>query len=964
MAKGKSTWKYNKLLTARRNYFDDGGNIFQKAGADIKGVFTNPGATFQSPMGGTSMLGAAAGAIGDIGGKLLSNGLESKAGSAISGVGDALGGIPIIGGFAKGALNLIGGGVNALFGSKLNEENIAAVEGGIARADSATASAQSFDTLANQMGAAADISGFNNKFIGRDGLLSNKAKNKAKALREQSERANARQALTMTTNAQNITEDTISNLAANYAAFGGPLGFTGGAIDYGFMNDYLSAKMMAAAGQNNPIRSLPNSFAGGGGIHISPSKRGTFTAAAARHNMGVQEFSRKVLANKDDYSPSIVKKANFARNASKWKHALGGNLMTHGADWTNGLTAIENGGSHESNPFEGVPMGVDEEGTPNLVEEGETIFNDYVFSKRLTVPKAVREKYKLIGTKDLSFADASKQLAKESEERPNDPISQRGLEALMADLANTQEALKETQQVRQFAQGGRLFGSGGDKGNQTLNLNNSTPGLYFGMSPEVFNPYDANGIINWDIMYGADSPYAKRRQYVLDHWGDKGVQDWLDRYVQCINEYNKDRKGYHPMSKSDITKDIFAKRTWDKAWGGMHAGIDYAGSPEEKIVYEHMLRGKNGLTEMPESDIYYAGSDFNTGKTWADVFKDKYTRVNNGKYTESFDPETNTRTRRYFYDPVEKEAKKVDRYYLKNVETGKYELVENDNPSLYIKNLGKYYASSDNANDTGGTDYYYDPEEKIEEGKYADWLRYAPAVGFGISTITDALGLTNKPDYSNADALLEATKNVGTYEPVEFNPIGNYLKYTPFDRDFYINKLNAETGAARRALLQNAGLNRGAGMAAILAADTNAQNSLGQLARQAEEYNLAQRQQTEDFNRTTNITNSNGMLQADTANQGAQASMRDFFLRGTLAAAQMKESARLAADANKSANLSGLFQTLGDIGFEEKNARMRDWSIKHGLYGPGTEDYGRTKTKSPTRAKGGKINKRKRGLTL
>ena len=55
-----------------------------------------------------------------------------------------------------------------------------------------------------------------------------------------------------------------------------------------------------------------------GGIHIAPSKRGTFTAAATKHNIGVQEFASKVLRNKDSYSPTMVKKANFARNASKW----------------------------------------------------------------------------------------------------------------------------------------------------------------------------------------------------------------------------------------------------------------------------------------------------------------------------------------------------------------------------------------------------------------------------------------------------------------------------------------------------------------------------------------------------------------------------------------------------------------------------------------------------------------------
>jgi hypothetical protein len=75
------------------------------------------------------------------------------------------------------------------------------------------------------------------------------------------------------------------------------------------------------------IRNGYNKFAEGGGINIKDSKKGTFTAAAKKHGMGVQEFASKVLASKDDYSPAMVKKANFARNASKWKHEDGGNLF-------------------------------------------------------------------------------------------------------------------------------------------------------------------------------------------------------------------------------------------------------------------------------------------------------------------------------------------------------------------------------------------------------------------------------------------------------------------------------------------------------------------------------------------------------------------------------------------------------------------------------------------------------------
>ena len=65
-------------------------------------------------------------------------------------------------------------------------------------------------------------------------------------------------------------------------------------------------------------------YKNGGGIHIKPSRKGTFTAAATKHGMGVQEFASKVLANKENYSSKMVKKAAFAKAASGWKHSHGG----------------------------------------------------------------------------------------------------------------------------------------------------------------------------------------------------------------------------------------------------------------------------------------------------------------------------------------------------------------------------------------------------------------------------------------------------------------------------------------------------------------------------------------------------------------------------------------------------------------------------------------------------------------
>ena len=54
-------------------------------------------------------------------------------------------------------------------------------------------------------------------------------------------------------------------------------------------------------------------------IKIKESKRGTFTAAAKKSGQSVQQKARSVLSD-PNASPAMKKKANFARNAAKWKH--------------------------------------------------------------------------------------------------------------------------------------------------------------------------------------------------------------------------------------------------------------------------------------------------------------------------------------------------------------------------------------------------------------------------------------------------------------------------------------------------------------------------------------------------------------------------------------------------------------------------------------------------------------------
>lgn len=106
--------------------------------------------------------------------------------------------------------------------------------------------------------------------------------------------------------------------------FAGYMQDGGGTNNPGFnaLPDYVQHKILSNMQNGGDLGFSP--MYAQGGIHLNPANRGTFTAAATRHGKSVQGFASQVLANKQNYSPAMVKKANFARNASHWNHAEGG----------------------------------------------------------------------------------------------------------------------------------------------------------------------------------------------------------------------------------------------------------------------------------------------------------------------------------------------------------------------------------------------------------------------------------------------------------------------------------------------------------------------------------------------------------------------------------------------------------------------------------------------------------------
>lgn len=366
-----------------------GSTVAQGAGAATK---------FGSALGASS-LSSAAGAgiaaggalIGGLAKHFISDGYSNDVGNAIADIGGPVGGIigyfnPIIGGIVSAATGLIGGAINRAFSVKTDQAKLAEARQGIAGYRNTNFNVDSLDdlpALTSYRFQNPYESGWFKSASGKNEAI----KNEFKTAKDFAERG-------IENTAQNLEADAVNRELANSAAFGGLLSRMDNnsdmnAIEYGFLSDYLAARDR----QNENKNKLP-------GMTQMPA-------------FMPQQF------------------------------ALGGDIQMNGGDFTTGLSHINAGGSHEMNPNDGVQLGKDRENVPNLVEEGETVFDDYVYSTRILADAETKQRFRLPKKKDISFADISKKLEKEASERPNDPISQAGLKAEMHALAEQQERQKQ-----------------------------------------------------------------------------------------------------------------------------------------------------------------------------------------------------------------------------------------------------------------------------------------------------------------------------------------------------------------------------------------------------------------------------------------------------------------------------------------------------------------------------------------
>lgn len=1055
-----------------------------------------PKVNVPAPKGGLGKIGAgsmagaginaAAGIVGGLANKGISGGLSSKAGSAISGIGSTVGGAigsvnPVAGAIVTVGSQVLGGLTNRAFGTSVNQAALKAANEGTNYLSNFTSKASSFDDVKGPNAVLAITDPYKGGWFS-----SSKAKRKNQALRDA--RIDARQNAynAVDNNIYNLQDDQMNNAMANYSAFGGPLDMIGnnnmGATEYGLLSDYMNMKNTQTQAKNNTVGYLgaipsePMTFANGGGIHIKKSHEGLFTEQANRAGMGVQEYAAHVLANKDKYPANTVKRANFARNASNWHgfggclgntlFALGGDMQANGSDFTDGLVTINAGNTHENNPYQGVQMGIAPDGSPNLVEENETVFDDFVFSNRINVDNDTKKKFHIGKNRKLTYADLSKKLESEAKERPNDPISQAALKSQMRDLAEAQETQKAKEeaerarkafealspeeqaaviqqiQAQQQAPDEQQEGQPEDQQEVPVDENGNpveqpTEEELAAQQPAEEVPQE-EGIT---AAYGGNlhkfapgGPKLNARDLLIkalglhtigdfDRWSsdngfDAGDVDW-DNYdlssikknsnlMQAITKaapaladaisHGYDFGRYTPEEINKLTFD-FKHGGWGSedynAWNGstdtawkeaIEKGLVKEGMSGEEIGKALMQtdaykRGTSWLQESEGNRLKYLQAILNSdapeaARKYAEkyVTKDGWKKDKPRDYDTIFKDVRTTHPGTYWKTPEEL----VRQAQAKNFaigDDGTVEEIVGDVPKEWA--LANTYTWKDPTSDftykyfkrpVANTGSATTPKEDNKLQPKPDWMRYAglagPAVGLGLW----AAGV-GKPDYSGLDSAMNYARQANAQ--ATYTPIGNYRRYVPLDIWAEQNRMDANSRATDRAVM-NTGIPTTSKMVSLIANGYNSQLGSGDLAIKARQYNDAMQKDVAEFNRDTDKFNADAfnkvsMANAEMRNKNAQFNAN---LQASLAGQRMN------ADANwynaLYGNVGNIFKGLSDLGKENAQWNTLAALANTGAFGvpskyaqafSGSSKALNDANKATSAARGGRINKKK-GLTF
>lgn len=247
-------------------------------------------------------------------------------------------------------------------------------------------------------------------------------------------------------------------------------------------------------------------------------------------------------ATADILSNINIKNANAMNRQRLYNTFAEGGSMSAGDNF--GVTQFNSGGSHEENPNNGIQQGVDANGQPNLVEEGEVRWNDFIFSNRIKPQQDVLSKFNSRMNKEFtSYADMANKILDMHKERENNPFDKSTLDIQMQRLADAQEYQKLSEeaaengvtpeeyiQYMQQMQQSNMFKEGGD-----ISHSRGTGGTHTNIKNNPFLKEGAYQIDNWLRYYDWFSNRDELDQDLDSN--EKYNMNWAER--QAVKEMQK-----------------------------------------------------------------------------------------------------------------------------------------------------------------------------------------------------------------------------------------------------------------------------------------------------------------------------------------------------------------------------------------------------------------------------------------
>ena len=685
---------------------------------------------------------------------------------------------------------------------------------------------------------------------------------------------------------------------------------------------------------------------------------------------------KKILAAANDADERMYKQAlnrrDIIADLNKYRDmvnyaALGGKLY---ADGGNMLNQFEAGGSHEENPYGGILQGIAPDGQPNLVEQGETKWNDenYIFSKRLKVNKQLVKEFNL--PKEFTgetFADAISKWGEKFKEMENDALAISTQNAIYTRASEAQEAFRANEQMkelnRQMAkltpeEQQNLLAQMSQQPMETQQMqyptsSETTQGEIpqsYALGGHLFSGsirqkiYDALGIKGGQSAF---TQWAKDNNITLDEgWGNwNSYNDWeqfLTANAGAIAKTNPSlgyllSKNLNPFAEgfdntvqtgTAIANDNI-ESNWDnsttadflKSNDATIVELRKAGKKDDEITLndiknttaykkttEWLQNVENGRKYL-ESIKNNSQSD--KAKEWATKQLEKLDNGAEYNYKEMIgNKREDLYPGTYWRSVAEASAQDKELSYIQNPD-GTWDIIEST-PDPTWKGAGEYttYDTADTPTRTKHK-FYTVPSDNtpVENTKTPEDIKDTPELlptwMRGAGALLPFAFLGQKSDYSNAD-MIKAPK-------VGFSPIADYLKYRPLDKQYSINTMNASQQNLRNNLVNMSGGNRAAATNNLMLTDLQAQNTLGDLYKKAEEYNADQRAKVAAQNASVNEFNSQGFYNADQWNASAE-------LQARQAQAQMRHNIDVMTAQANGANLTQGIQNI--IGIGDENARL------------------------------------------